>query len=90
MNVSLTPTLEKYVQAKVKSGRYGSASEVVRNAIRALQVQEKEQAARLKQLRTRIERGLTQAEAGEGVPAEQVFADLRPRTRARNRRRKAA
>lgn len=37
MNVSLTPELENYVNEKVKSGRYTSASEVVREGLRALQ-----------------------------------------------------
>jgi len=32
MNISLTPQLEKLVQDRVKSGRYTSASEVVREA----------------------------------------------------------
>ncbi|MBD3560548.1 type II toxin-antitoxin system ParD family antitoxin, partial [Planktothrix sp. FACHB-1355] len=40
MNVSLTPELEKFVQEKVKSGRYLSASEVVREALRLLQEQD--------------------------------------------------
>ena len=34
MNVSLTPELEAYVQSRVKSGQYTSASEVVREALR--------------------------------------------------------
>ena len=37
MNVSLTPELEKFVSAKVGSGRYNSASEVVREAPRLLE-----------------------------------------------------
>ena len=37
MNVSLTPELEKFVGAKVESGRYTSASEVVREALRLLE-----------------------------------------------------
>ncbi len=36
MNVSLTTELEKFVSAKVDSGRYNSASEVVREALRLL------------------------------------------------------
>jgi putative addiction module CopG family antidote len=38
MNVSLTPQLEKFVNTKVKSGRYNSASEVVREALRCLRI----------------------------------------------------
>ena len=37
MNVSLTPELEQFVSAKVQSGRYNSASEVVREALRLLE-----------------------------------------------------
>ena len=47
MNVSLTPQLEKFVDAKVDSGRYTSASEVVREALRLL---EEHDAARTTQL----------------------------------------
>jgi antitoxin ParD1/3/4 len=35
MNISLTPELEEYIHNKVKSGLYSSASEVVREALRA-------------------------------------------------------
>ena len=37
MNVSLTPELENFVNSKVKNGRYNSASEVVREALRMLE-----------------------------------------------------
>ena len=37
MNVSLTPHLEALVQRKVESGLYGSASEVMREALRLLE-----------------------------------------------------
>ncbi len=36
MNVSLTPELETLVSRKVKTGRYTTASEVVREALRLL------------------------------------------------------
>ena len=36
MNISLTPELEKYVRQKVTSGLYNNASEVIREALRAL------------------------------------------------------
>ncbi len=37
MNVSLTPELEELVERKVKTGRYQTASEVIREALRALE-----------------------------------------------------
>ncbi|MGF9763561.1 type II toxin-antitoxin system ParD family antitoxin [Microvirga sp. 0TCS3.31] len=36
MNVSITPELEQFVAARVASGQYQSASEVVRAALRLL------------------------------------------------------
>jgi putative addiction module CopG family antidote len=39
-NVSLTPTLGNYVARKVKSGRYKSPSEVVREELMALRARE--------------------------------------------------
>jgi len=46
MNVSITDELAKFVRAKVKSGRYNNASEVVREALRRLE-QEDQRALRL-------------------------------------------
>jgi putative addiction module CopG family antidote len=37
MNVSITDQLADYVRRKVKSGRYGNASEVVREALRRME-----------------------------------------------------
>ncbi|QRM34093.1 type II toxin-antitoxin system ParD family antitoxin [Microvirga sp. VF16] len=41
MNVSITPKLEQFVAARVASGQYQSASEVVRAALRLLIREEK-------------------------------------------------
>jgi len=40
MNVSLTPKLEKLVSQLVEQGRYRSASEVVREGLRLLEIRE--------------------------------------------------
>ncbi len=40
MNVSLTPELEKFVEETVATGRYNSASEVVREGLRKLEEEE--------------------------------------------------
>ena len=42
MNVSLTPELERSVAERVASGRYRTASEVIRAALRLLEKEEKE------------------------------------------------
>ena len=44
MNVSLTLELERFVTGRVASGRYQNNSEVVRAALRLLQVQESKDA----------------------------------------------
>ena len=56
-NVNLTDELEGFVLAKVKSGRYENASEVVRAALRVLEDQEREYEAKLAVLMTAIDDG---------------------------------
>ena len=58
MNVNLTPRLEELVRAKVASGLYTSASEVVREALRLLEEQDRLRAAKLEQLRQDVSHGL--------------------------------
>ena len=66
MNVSLTPELEELVQEKVRSGRYNSASEVVREALRLLEEQDELRAVRLEEVRKKIAQGLASLDRGEG------------------------
>ena len=63
MNVSLTPELEKLVTRKVKTGRYQTASEVVREALRALEERDQVAALRLVELRKEIVKGLKSGKA---------------------------
>lgn len=51
------------VRQKVASGRYASASEVVREALRLLEHQERLRDAKLEQLRRDIEEGLSSGDA---------------------------
>lgn len=72
MNVSLTPELEEFVNGKVKTGMYNSASEVVRESLRLLKNQDELEQLQLEQLRTEIRSSIQQMDAGEGIPAATV------------------
>lgn len=85
MNVSLTPKLEKYIQKKVDSGRYTSASEVVREALRLLE-QEEERERELKEFRAELDRRLASLDRGEGIDGEKFMENLRKRTKALQRK----
>lgn len=63
MNVNLTPQLEELVRAKVASGMYTSASEVVREALRLMDEQDRLRAVKLEQLREDIRQGLASGAA---------------------------
>ena len=58
MNVSLTPELEAVIAGKVDSGKYSSASEVVREGLRLLQQRDEMHEAKLNALRTDIQLGI--------------------------------
>ncbi|MFZ0320752.1 MAG: type II toxin-antitoxin system ParD family antitoxin [Candidatus Sulfotelmatobacter sp.] len=77
MNISLTPELEQMVDNKVKSGRYASASEVIREGLRLLEEQEQMKQQRLADVSRKIDRGLDQLDRGEGIPGHEARARLR-------------
>lgn len=65
MNINLTPQLAEMVRAKVSSGLYNSASEVVREALRLMEREDQLRAVTLAQLRQDIQEGLDSGLAGE-------------------------
>ena len=67
MNVSLTPELEKFVGGKVESGRYNSASEVVREALRILEEHDSARASQLEEFNEELGRRLAAVDRGETV-----------------------
>lgn len=76
MNVSLTPELEKFVSAKVGSGRYNSASEVVREALRLLEEHDAARAAQLVEFNEELGRRLATLDRGESVDPSEARARL--------------
>jgi antitoxin ParD1/3/4 len=84
MNVSLTPELEKFVDEKVKSGLYNSASEVVRESLRLLRREDEIEQLQLEELRREIKSSIKQMDDGQGVPLDVVRERLQQR-RAKKR-----
>lgn len=78
MNINLTPQLEELVRSKVASGLYTSASEVVREALRLMDEQDRLREAKLEQLRSEVRRGLNSGPS-ETWDAEAVKRKARTR-----------
>jgi antitoxin ParD1/3/4 len=78
LNVSLTPHFEQFVHDTVTSGRFQSASEVVRTALRLLEEQERERLVKLEWLRGEIQKGF---DSGPSTPLD--MDDLKRRARDR-------
>ena len=89
MNVHLTPELELLVQTKVQSGRYNSASEVVREALRLMEQKDEIRTIQLQGLRERMDKGLAQAGRVEGVDGEEYMQGLIDDLDSRQSKRKA-
>ncbi len=78
LNINLTPQLEEMVRQKVNGGLYNSASEVVREALRLMEAQDRLQAIKLEHLRQDIRDGLN---SGDPTPwnAEEIKQEGRKR-----------
>ena len=83
MNVSLTKRQKQYVQARVRSGRYQSASEVVREALRVLETFESQN----ERLEYEVQKGIDSIEAGRFKPGNaKYWRDLNARLHRQRRK----
>jgi antitoxin ParD1/3/4 len=74
MNITLTKEQEKFINRQVKSGRYLDASDVMRDALRALETQTEEDPA--------LETALLEAVASERRPLnDATYERIRKRAR---------
>lgn len=80
---SLGSQFETFVREQVETGRYQSASEVIRAGLRLLQDQEELRARRLADLDRLLDEGLESARKGPLVAADEVFGRLEKRLRRR-------
>jgi len=72
ISAELGSKLESVVEDLVRSGRYNSKSEVLREGVRLVQERE----AKLAQLDAAIAKGLADVEAGRVTDADEVFDRL--------------
>jgi antitoxin ParD1/3/4 len=85
MNVSLTPELERFVAGKVESGRYNSASEVVREALRLLEEHDRARGAQVAAFNMELEARLASLDRGERVEPKAARGRLQQKSRERKR-----
>jgi antitoxin ParD1/3/4 len=85
MNVSLSPELDNFVAGKVESGRYNSASEVVREALRLLEEHDRVRGAQLAAFNQELGARLASLDRGERVKPETARARLEQKSRERRR-----
>ena len=88
MNVSLTPELEQFVSAKVETGRYNSASEVVREALRLLEEHDQARASQLAGFNRQLGRRLASLDRGEHVDPKEARARIESQSQERRKKRR--
>lgn len=84
MHISLTPELESRLEAKVKSGLYNNASEVIREALRFMEAHKSWiNEVKLVRLREELKIGVEQLDQGKGISLESkkaldaLFTDIK-------------
>lgn len=75
MHISLTPELESRIKAKVETGLYNNASEVIREALRFMETHEDWiHEIKLTRLREQLKVGADQLDCAEGIAIESKAA----------------
>jgi putative addiction module CopG family antidote len=74
MTIHLPDDLQRFVQAKVQSGRFTSSEEAITEAVRLLRQREEAEEARTLE---GIRQGLEDVRDGRTQPLAEAFADIR-------------
>jgi antitoxin ParD1/3/4 len=83
MMIQIPPDVEARIRQKVETGEFPDVGEVVREAMRLLDEQERQ----LQELRAKLQVGLDQLDRGEGVAyTPELMAKIRQDVRERYRR----
>jgi antitoxin ParD1/3/4 len=88
LSIALPKEMVADIRTAVDSGRYATASEVIREAVREWRDKPRglPQSVRVpktkEELRKRLHDAIASLDRGEGIPAEQVYAAMRARIKA--------
>ena len=82
MNVSMSERNVERIRSKVDSGRYSSVDDVLDSALGLLDERDQALERELAEMHESVRRGTEQADAGQVVPASEVFEGLRRRNAA--------
>jgi antitoxin ParD1/3/4 len=74
LSVTVTPAQARLIRQKVEDGSFGSASEVIRAALRAFQREEEEHAERIASIKARIKASIE--DPRPNLSSKQVRAQL--------------
>ena len=79
MNISVSEQINERIKRKVESGLYPSTDEVLDRALALLDEHDDELERELADMHEKVRISTAQADAGELIPADQVFGELRQR-----------
>ena len=79
MDVSINERNLAHIKRKVESGKYSSTDDVIGNALALLDERDEALESELVEMRESVRRGTEQADAGQVIPAGEVFHELRRR-----------
>lgn len=77
LSITVTPAMARMIREKVEDGSFGSASEVIRAALRAFQREEEEHAERMASIRARVKASLE--DKRPAVPLDEAIDRIKSR-----------
>ncbi|MDZ7959001.1 MAG: type II toxin-antitoxin system ParD family antitoxin [Aulosira sp. DedQUE10] len=81
MNVNLKPEEEQFIQAKLATGKYETAYEVIVEALQLLEERDKHYEKWVEETRKKVAIGIAQLDRGEGIDGKIAIARLRDKLR---------
>ena len=87
MDISISEQHQDHIKRKVESGYYGSPDEVIGKALELLDERDLALADELADMQKKVRRSTEQADAGQLIPASEVFDELRRRNASMTKQR---